>query len=1046
MARPKIVRADTIDLQDQDAPSAADHSKHHAHPHNDGGLGPHQAAEVEHVLRERHSEEQNLAEAWNGNSEPTDELNQSSDSTGVSQQEGRDNGEDDSDDEEADDMTDRISSSPSIDDGGYPMPSSTSPAPAQQRGTSPWPARTSSLTPESTPILSGTLNRSASTTPDSSPFLHTPKHLPLRRVGGAEGGFSPSPLAFRKVSSESMASGSSESVHSSPKLGVAKMARLFSFSSARQHQVVRSQQEPDVEPMELSIEHGQQQQQQELLGSVGANGSVSMDSGLSSEISYGEHSDSDTDDEQEPYEPLPEVPARKMSMTRCSPAMTTIGLRPCPSNSSMRSIDLNEEDLPDSDSDTGSEDDAADTFFNDLSPSYIASGWGAESLREAEDIDFEFVYALHTFVATVEGQANATKGDTMVLLDDSNSYWWLVRIVKDSSIGYLPAEHIETPTERLARLNKHRNIDLSATMLGDNPEKSKNPLRKAMRRRNAKTVQFAAPTYVEASDYDYSDDEEQGEAEPQNGVATQQEVQQSDQQHHQQQNLDNQQAAEQAPVEPEPTVNPARASVDSTNSATSSILGATPSVTEDPQLSPKLVDRTEAAPLKSRKGTPRNTDSFLKDDSIETRKITLTPGLLRDESGNSKPSSQDSARNSSMESLVKIASPPEEKKSKEAKAKKEKKQGMLSGLFKSKKKDKKSKEDVPAESEVEKASSEASRESPRGSPMRSGDTSPVDQHRSAQRSESKQSLTQAPASVRGKLQKSPPGPSSSSTKDLHNPPDFMAELPAGDLSYEMSSGYKVPPAGNGPDENVPARSESAQQAVRNNSTDQDSSAARNLHDENDDEISESPVEMTSGTFMHATENIHIPTPAKGQSPNDDDEEERRDRASEASSPSFLDTPPKEPYGGAPPQVADSQNDNRVLLTPETPFKETPPTQDNDTPKPQASSPTRGLSTSSTVSTSTSAEPSESSANDAPQQPEEDTWDPVALRNWFDDEDKNGVKDMLTIIYDKSQMRELPMDHPLVQSFMPEERKRLAEMQKELDREFMAYLDRIGFKY
>lgn len=77
-----------------------------------------------------------------------------------------------------------------------------------------------------------------------------------------------------------------------------------------------------------------------------------------------------------------------------------------------------------------------------------------------EDIDFEFVYALHTFIATVEGQANATKGDTMVLLDDSNSYWWLVRVVKDSTIGYLPAEHIETPSERLARLNKHRNVDV----------------------------------------------------------------------------------------------------------------------------------------------------------------------------------------------------------------------------------------------------------------------------------------------------------------------------------------------------------------------------------------------------------------------------------------------------------------------------------------------------------------------------------------------------------------------------------------------------------
>ena len=45
-------------------------------------------------------------------------------------------------------------------------------------------------------------------------------------------------------------------------------------------------------------------------------------------------------------------------------------------------------------------------------------------------------------------------------------------------------------------------------MLGDNAEKSKNPLKKAMRRRNAKTVTFASPTYFEASDIDYSTEEE----------------------------------------------------------------------------------------------------------------------------------------------------------------------------------------------------------------------------------------------------------------------------------------------------------------------------------------------------------------------------------------------------------------------------------------------------------------------------------------------------------------------------------------------------------
>lgn len=46
-------------------------------------------------------------------------------------------------------------------------------------------------------------------------------------------------------------------------------------------------------------------------------------------------------------------------------------------------------------------------------------------------------------------------------------------------------------------------------MLGDAPEKSKNPLKKAIRRRNTKTVQFAAPTYVEASDYDYDTEDEE---------------------------------------------------------------------------------------------------------------------------------------------------------------------------------------------------------------------------------------------------------------------------------------------------------------------------------------------------------------------------------------------------------------------------------------------------------------------------------------------------------------------------------------------------------
>ncbi|EGO04219.1 hypothetical protein SERLA73DRAFT_100458 [Serpula lacrymans var. lacrymans S7.3] len=78
-----------------------------------------------------------------------------------------------------------------------------------------------------------------------------------------------------------------------------------------------------------------------------------------------------------------------------------------------------------------------------------------------ESIDFDLVYSLHSFAATVEGQANVVKGDSLFLMDDSNSYWWLVRVLKTQEVGYIPAENIETPFERLARLNKHRNVDLA---------------------------------------------------------------------------------------------------------------------------------------------------------------------------------------------------------------------------------------------------------------------------------------------------------------------------------------------------------------------------------------------------------------------------------------------------------------------------------------------------------------------------------------------------------------------------------------------------------
>ncbi|WFD36126.1 protein phosphatase regulator [Malassezia cuniculi] len=91
-----------------------------------------------------------------------------------------------------------------------------------------------------------------------------------------------------------------------------------------------------------------------------------------------------------------------------------------------------------------------------------------------ENINFDLVYALHTFVATVEGQATVHKGDHLTLLDDSNSYWWLVRVMSSQEVGYIPAENIETPYERLARLNKHRNVEITTATENDHDQVPRN--------------------------------------------------------------------------------------------------------------------------------------------------------------------------------------------------------------------------------------------------------------------------------------------------------------------------------------------------------------------------------------------------------------------------------------------------------------------------------------------------------------------------------------------------------------------------------------------
>ena len=281
-----------------------------------------------------------------------------------------------------DDMMDKISSSPSIDDGRYPLPIS-------------WPKRGQSLFPEPLTVVSETSSVSGEATLSSSPFLESPVHFPLVFPGKDQvlqksedhhhgGEYATEPQKRSSLVPYSLRQDFSSSPPTYPH-GLNSFNKRDSFD--KYFDELEASKDDDLDEVQLH----------DLL--LPTSDSLLDNSALL---------DNSFDETELDSSPLnPQRILRKSAFD--SDSSPTVGLY------------------------TG-DDDTEDISFSDDSR-FVDSGWGGECLQETEDIDFEFVYALHTFVATVEGQANATKGETMVLLDDSNSYWWLVRVVRDGSIG-----------------------------------------------------------------------------------------------------------------------------------------------------------------------------------------------------------------------------------------------------------------------------------------------------------------------------------------------------------------------------------------------------------------------------------------------------------------------------------------------------------------------------------------------------------------------------------------------------------------------------------
>ncbi|KAL6815006.1 hypothetical protein J3E69DRAFT_358866 [Trichoderma sp. SZMC 28015] len=636
------------------------------------------------------------------------------------------------------------------------------------------------------------------------------------------------------------------------------------------------------------------------------------------------------------------------------------------------------------------EDDDSDFSLPD-DPRFIEYGWAAECLHEPEDIDFEFVYALHTFVATVEGQANATKGDTMVLLDDSNSYWWLVRVVKDSSIGYLPAEHIETPTERLARLNKHRNIDLSATMLTDQQQVQKPKTGFSIGIKKKATVAFAEPTYHDYSDHDYSSEEEDLDEMLEATQTKQQSASDGDP------------ADDSARVEPLKTKSSKGAkSSDQTLDESSD--------EEDLRGSLDIVEKK--GPSISRNGNIRNTDSFFKDETAETKKITLTPNLLRDDAPRESTDSVGKSRASLDRLENELMSDKDRKKNKDKKDKennKDKKPGGLRGFFS--RKDKKRSPDDGLESE------------PRDSEERFSE-----EHSSPEKARQPAKLHKPQARIEPTVNNKAPQASTvelasylaeTRVNDVSNvpPPSMRIVNPETNETHEVPS--HQPPRGR-PSLDQPLSPTSRRGEVLPSPRSATAPRALNhldLSDSDDDE---------SDDGENILDRMPQPNSSKPEAPKALQEEEVEEPIIPGS---FPDTNPFSPnYRPSPSPQPPTKPETRPAAEPSpvSPVASSePPALMVDTSSPEDRSPSVSPSPELTQTAEDRSKSSSSSTGS-----KEPAWDDMKLRAFFDEPEH--IRDLLVVVYDKTDVVPASSDHPVVGPLFREQNAKLAEITTQLD--------------
>lgn len=524
-------------------------------------------------------------------------------------------------------------------------------------------------------------------------------------------------------------------------------------------------------------------------------------------------------------------------------------------------------------------------------------------------------------------------------------------------------------------------------MLGDNSEKSKNPLKKAMRRRNAKTVNFTAPTYIEASDVEYSTDEddehgdffnddETVESEDGEGPEQSEDIvveplrpkSQKEKPHEQAEGAEPQEKHEPERVSAEP-----RRSSEEFFDSDGEQLNIAVCLSESDSGNP-----AEPAVSRSRNGTVRNTDSFFKDDTAEPKKISLTPNLLRDESSNNSLANEWKDGRGSFESIDKASAPSEKsEKPKDDKKRKEKKPGMLSGLFK--RKDKKSKSTDEDIEEPLSPGESTFRASPQ--PKTSMESLAQESRAKPQKQPSNKLQKQAPATM------SPT--SSAATEQTRDAAGHSIRQVSSQeaRSFEESRSTVTSPASQpSPPKESFATPPESRDPLASQIDRPSSEAQRRAPYDSSERVANGQISATS-----PPQRFTPPTATR-----------RLDQGAE----SPVDVSPVEGHIpiSAPGLTPDTSNRGQSV-SPLSP----PSSPEADANDLKGTGATRSLDTLSV---------------------ETPTWSDASLRSYLDEE--NDIRDLYIIVHDKSNIPPAGPDHPVTGRLFKEESRRLKEMNNQLD--------------